>query len=371
MTLTASTPGRICLFGEHQDYLGLPVMAAAISRRIQITARREYARQTTERNFALNLPDIDSRVAIPFAGQPLPYLSKRDYFRSAINVLLREGFTFSNGITGEVRGNIPINSGTSSSSALIVTWLNVLTHLADEPRTLPAEKLAELAEIAEVREFGEPGGMMDHYATAVGGVIYLESQPKIYLETLAPPLGAFVLGDSQEPKDTIGILSRVKFGMLDILKRIRTANPAFSLHTAQPTEVSEYKDLLTKDEYVLLRGTFTNRDLLREARTLVQAPVFNHESFGKLLTAHHQALRDAQRISTPKIDRMLDAAISAGALGGKINGSGGGGCMFAYAPGEASPGVDSPEHTELVAEAIERAGGRAYIVTVDTGTRCW
>ena len=26
-----STPGRICLFGEHQDYLGLPVIPMAIS----------------------------------------------------------------------------------------------------------------------------------------------------------------------------------------------------------------------------------------------------------------------------------------------------------------------------------------------------
>ncbi len=364
--LTISTPGRICLFGEHQDYLGLPVMAAAISRRIQITAQ-----QTPERGFTLYLPDIGSRISIPFADKELPYLTDRDYFRSAINVLLREGFTFSNGIAGEVRGNIPINSGTSSSSALIVTWLNVLTQLADEPRTLPAEKLAELAEIAEVREFGEPGGMMDHYATAVGGVIYLESQPKIYLEALTPPLGAFVLGDSQEPKDTIGILSRVKFGMLDILKRIRSANPAFSLHTAQPTEVLEpecrpVSDLLTKDEYVLLKGTVSNRDLLRQARTLVQAPDFDHYTFGKLLTAHHETLRDAQRISTPKIDRMLDAALSAGALGGKINGSGGGGCMFAYAPDLDSPGGNA----QAVAEAIERAGGRAYIVAVDEGTRC-
>ncbi len=359
--LTVSTPGRICLFGEHQDYLGLPVMAAAISRRIQISAR-----QTPERGFTLNLPDIGSRITIPFAGQPLPYLADRDYFRSAINVLLREGFTFSPGIAGEVQGNIPINSGTSSSSALIVTWLNVLTRLADEPRTLPAEKLAELAEIAEVREFGEPGGMMDHYATAVGGVIYLESQPTIHLETLTPPLGAFVLGDSQEPKDTIGILSRVKFGMLDLLKRIRTGNPAFSLHTAQPTDIAEperqtVKNLLTKDEFVLLRGTFTNRDLLQEARTLVQAPDFDHKKFGKLLTTHHETLRDAQCISTPTIDRMLDSAMKAGALGGKINGSGGGGCMFAYAP----------DNAQTVAEAIERAGGLAYIVTVDAGTRCW
>jgi galactokinase len=46
-------------------------------------------------------------------------------------------------------------------------------------------------------------------------------------------------------------------------------------------------------------------------------------------------------------------------LGGKINGSGGGGCMFAYAP-------NNPEH---VAEAIEKAGGKAYIVQKDEGTR--
>jgi len=46
-------------------------------------------------------------------------------------------------------------------------------------------------------------------------------------------------------------------------------------------------------------------------------------------------------------------------LGGKINGSGGGGCMFAYAP----------TNPKLVAEAIERVGGKAYIIKSDEGTR--
>ena len=34
------TPGRICLFGEHQDYLGLPVIAMAISLRISIVGEK-------------------------------------------------------------------------------------------------------------------------------------------------------------------------------------------------------------------------------------------------------------------------------------------------------------------------------------------
>jgi galactokinase len=56
---------------------------------------------------------------------------------------------------------------------------------------------------------------------------------------------------------------------------------------------------------------------------------------------------------------MMDAALNGGALGGKINGSGGGGCMFAYAPYDP----------EKVAEAIEKVGGKAYIIEPDEGTR--
>ena len=80
-----------------------------------------------------------------------------------------------------MRGEIPINAGTSSSSALLITWLNVLNRMADAPRPLTPEQLAELAYRAEVLEFGEPGGMMDHYATAVGRIIYLASQiPSVF-----------------------------------------------------------------------------------------------------------------------------------------------------------------------------------------------
>lgn len=52
---------------------------------------------------------------------------------------------------------------------------------------------------------------------------------------------------------------------------------------------------------------------------------------------------------------MLAAAMEAGAVGGKINGSGGGGCMLGYAP----------KQTDQVADAIESAGGKAYIVKID------
>jgi galactokinase len=70
-------------------------------------------------------------------------------------------------------------------------------------------------------------------------------------------------------------------------------------------------------------------------------------------------LRDYLGVSTPKIERMMDAAKEAGALGCKINGSGCGGTMIAYAP----------RCEEAVAAAIERADGRAHIVNKSEGVR--
>ncbi|REA58490.1 GHMP kinase [Dyadobacter luteus] len=351
-SLTTSASGRICLFGEHQDYLGLPVIAAAISRRIAINGGFRSDAQVV-----IHLPDINQKEIFELQSE-IPYTSPRDYFKSAINVLTRQGYQFSKGFEVTVHGNIPINSGTSSSSALLVAWINWLTRMADNPSPRTRTEIGELAHKAEVLEFGEPGGMMDHYSTSVGGVIYLQSKPIVKLENFQPSLGSFVLGDSRQAKDTLGILKHVKYGMLDALEKIRKRDPAFSLHTFPAALTPDYKNLLTDAEYTLLEGNLSDRDVLIEALEMLRNDTLNHQRFGELLNIHQRSLRDAKKVSTPKINGMIDAALTAGALGAKINGSGGGGCMFAYAP----------ENPEQVAEAIERAGGAAYIIHVDEGT---
>jgi len=354
-----STPGRICFFGEHQDYLGLPVIAAAISRRISIDG--------TYRNddkIILHLPDLNEKIEFSL-HETFPYVIQRDYFRSTINVLKRKGLVFSRGFDCVIHGNIPINSGTSSSSALIVSWAHFLDKMSDNPAGYSQKELGEIANAAEVLEFGEPGGMMDHYSTAIGNVIYLESQPKIHVEALTPTLGTFVLGDSLEPKDTLGILSRCRYGMENLIKKVKDYDPGFSIFSTQLEETDAYKTLLSPDELSLLRANVDDRNILLRGKALLSqivskadAPDFD-KKLGALLYQHYINLRDHKRTSTPKIERMMDAALSAGALGGKINGSGGGGCMFVYAPTQA----------EEVAEAIDRAGGKSYIIHVDSGTR--
>ncbi|WP_031527051.1 GHMP family kinase ATP-binding protein [Dyadobacter crusticola] len=354
-----STSGRICLFGEHQDYLGLPVIAAAISRRISIDGTYRNDDQVV-----LHLPDLGLRQDFSL-HDTFPYVMQRDYFRSTINVLRRRGLVFSKGFECRIQGNIPINSGTSSSSALIVSWAHFLDKMSDNPAHFSQKELGEIANAAEVLEFGEPGGMMDHYSTAIGNVIYLESTPEIKVETLTPKLGTFVLGDSLEPKDTLGILARCRFGMEDVIKKVTSFNPQFSIFSTPPEHLADYRNILSEDELGLLRANVEDRDILLEGKILLSKNSEEtvdqsfDEHFGNLLYRHYKNLRDFKRTSTPKIERMMDAALLAGALGGKINGSGGGGCMFVYAP----------QNAEQVAEAIEREGGKSYIITVDSGTR--
>ncbi len=349
--IISSAPGRICLFGEHQDYLHLPVIPAAISLRTNI-----YAKRIDKLEINLELPDINSSENIHLNGL-LPYNKKRDYFISSLNVLTKRNHEFSKGINATVRGNIPINSGTSSSSALIVAWLKTLAFLSNQEVNLNPADAAELAFQAEVAEFNEPGGKMDHYATAVGGIIFLDFIPNTNFEVLPNKLKSFVLGNSQQAKDTIGILSRVKVPVESAIRKILQKDSSFNMRTIKLYELDRYKNDLDEHEYNLLIANKKNYEITMQAKEEFLKPVLDHKKIGELLFEEQKILRDDLKISTDRIDKMIDAGMEAGAYGGKINGSGGGGCMFVYAP----------ENTEEVAESIKRVAGETYIISTDEG----
>jgi mevalonate kinase len=57
-------------------------------------------------------------------------------------------------------------------------------------------------------------------------------------------------------------------------------------------------------------------------------------------------------VSDESLEWLINAARKAGALGAKLTGAGGGGCMIALAKNERIP---------QVVEAVQRAGGRPFI----------
>ena len=347
--MEVNTPGRICLFGEHQDYLGLPVIAMGISLRAKIIGEKRK-----DREIIIHKPDIGETER--FQLEDLSYSKPRDYFKSGLRVCKREGLSFANGFECEIRSEIPIKAGASSSSAIVVSWINFLSQMADQPLKWNNKKIGELAYLAEVLEFEEPGGMMDQYSTAMGNLVYVESGPDFFTQTLKASLGNFVLGDSLDQKDTLHVLSNCRDMRLDIFNKLRPTNVGFDLHSC---DLDLDLSALTEVEISKLKCTIENRDLLRTARLELNKDDIDHELIGSMLNEHHSILRDDLNVSTDKIEAMINAANNVGAFGCKINGSGGGGCMFAYAP----------EDPWSVADAIESVGGKAFLINADEGTK--
>ncbi|MEW6655170.1 MAG: galactokinase family protein, partial [Bacteroidota bacterium] len=275
--LSVSAPGRVCLFGEHQDYLYLPVIAAAISKRFFVEGSKRK-----DKHINISLTDLNSSESFELS-EIIPYSLERDYLKSCINVLMREGFTFSKGFDITMRGNIPINAGTSSSSAMIIAWINFLTQMSDQKKALDRKEIANLGYKSEVLEFSEPGGMMDQYTTSIGGVIWLESFPEIQIESINPKLSAIVLGNSEEPKDTKFILSRVKKGVINAVNDLKKKNPEFSLQNIRLEELDRYRSELNQEQLELLHGTIRNRDITFEARQVLISEPINHQRIGRLM----------------------------------------------------------------------------------------
>ena len=343
-----TTPGRICLFGEHQDYLGLPVIALAISLRSTIKAVRR-----NDRKIIINMPDLNQ--VEEFSLDDLSYTKDRDYFKSAIRVCQKEGLNYKNGFDSTIQSNIPIQAGTSSSSSIVVGWIKLISSLADNPPSWDNQTIGKLAYEAEVLEFDEPGGMMDQFSTALGGCIYLSQNP-FQVKKFNPDIGAFVLGNSNESKDTLSILRRCKEDRFLMMKKLKNQNPELDFNNC---DVEHGKSILNTQEEVLLKATIKNRQIFEHGKNELFKNKLSHSKIGKLLYDHHTVLRDLLKVSTDKIDRMIEASLDAGALGAKINGSGGGGCMFAYAP-------DNPIK---IVDAINRSGGNAVIINGEDGVR--
>ena len=352
-----SAPGRICLFGEHQDFLGLPVIACAVDLTIEISGTPR-----PDGVFRVDMPDVGRTEELDGAGL-LQYAHKRDYLRAAVNVLRRHGLVIERGYDCVVHGTIPINAGTASSSALVVAWVTFLLATqrglnrwhGDLP--VPREAIARYAYEAEVLEFGEPGGMMDHYTSALGGLVHISFADTAVVEPLAARLEGLVLGDTLVPKETTETLRESRQAATAGVEQLAREIVGFDPHATALGRVDPWLRQMPDGIGRRVRAQLVNRDLCREAYGLLSRPECEQVTLGQLLLAHQEQLREGLGVSHPRLDELIRAGMAAGAVGGKLNGSGCGGAMFVWAPGRQRE----------AASAIEAAGGRAYPCAVRGG----
>lgn len=354
MKITSCAPGRICLFGDHQDYLGLPIIACAVDRSISLIAI-----PNSTKTLDIHFKDLGKERSIPLSETYTPE-DHEDFLVSALRVAQRYGFVPATGYHIEITGTIPMNAGLSSSSALVVAWCQFLGQTMGKEQMASPELVAQMSYEAEVAELGNPGGKMDQYSIGLGNIIYLETGAQTYFETIGHQLEGLVVGESGIAKDTLGLLADRKTLAIASIKFLQEQEPGFEVSQVDSSSYKSYEDRLLQEYKPYFYAAVHNHLITQQAVSEFKKSPMDLNQIGHLMSQHHTILKDILQITVPRIDAMVDAALEAGALGAKIVGSGGGGCIVALAPGNEAK----------VTQALMRAGAaNAYPVSIAPGAR--
>ena len=346
--ITVSAPGRICLFGEDVDYMNLEVITLALNQRIVVKGRI-----TNTGKLFFNLRDVNR--TIEFQNEKQEISNEREYVASAFN-LYQEHLPTSFGTEIEVKSDLLIGKGLSSSSAFTAA----LVAFFDKAAKLDSSgsEIARKAYLAEVVNLGESGGMMDHYASVIGDVLYLECREPYDYEKININLRGLIIGDTLEKKrDTVEALAQRKREIHWGIQEMKNFDGDFSLENYPLEKVLQFYQERKSSNIQRLMGVLGIRDTVRKGYQVLKSGKEFDEKFAELLNKHHYYQNKYFENVTNKMQNLVDLAKNAGAIGCKLLGTGNGGSFLAFSPGKEKE----------VMQAIDTGGGKAYLVKQDKG----
>jgi mevalonate kinase len=304
---TACAPGKIILLGEHAVVYGRPALAVPV-RQVRACARVEPEPDGPIGGVLLVSADLafTSWLHEATPDHPLAAIS-----RATLAALRLESFP---PLRLTITSSIPVASGLGSSAAVSVAVASALNqHLGG---TLDQQRISDLAFEVERIHHGTPSGI-DNTVVAFDRPVFFRReeppQPLVIGGTFH-----FLIGDTGIGAPTAEAVGRVR-----------------SRWQAEPraTEAvfDEIADMVVEARQALMQG----------AEAVV----------GACLDRNHELLVRLD-VSSPELDRLVEAARGAGALGAKMSGGGMGGNMIALAP---------PGRVEAVAESLASAGAAAVL----------
>jgi len=209
--------------------------------------------------------------------------------------------------------DVPSNSGLGTSSTFTVGVIKALSSY--QQVQLTQHEIAELAVKVERELLAEPGGVQDQYIASFGGICCIDI-PAGGKEVIVSPLRISHACVRQLEQNLLFFFTGQDRDSWRIQQELEAA------HKAKPSQ-SEIFASLDKIKELGLRV----KDALVQERP---------DQFGRLLHEHWEVKKGlSSKISNSRIDRIYDAALQAGALGGKIMGAGGGGYFMFYCQGDA------------------------------------
>jgi len=307
--ISATAPGKIILFGEHAVVYGRPAIAVPVN---QVAARVIVMANPRAAPGALRIqaPDIGLEAdlsEIP-GDHPLAY---------AINLVLDKiGARRAPACVLRIASTIPVASGMGSSAAVSVALLRAFSGFLGSP--LPDEEVNQLAYQVEALYHGTPSGIDNSVITYNRPVFFLRGEPIRILDVPQP--FSVVIGDT-------GISSP-------------TSTTVGDVRCAWREDPDDYDSIFDQI------GSISER-----ARRAIEAGDPGY--LGPLMVENHDLLRRLE-VSSVELDRLIDAAMNAGALGAKMSGGGRGGNMIALV---------GTESVDQVTEALLESGAQRTIAT--------
>jgi D-glycero-alpha-D-manno-heptose-7-phosphate kinase len=296
------TPFRVSFFGGgtdypawYQDHIGM-VMGASINKYCYIML--DYDPQYISHRYRVVYSQIEERQRVADIRHP------------AVRAVLQT-FDSQPGIEILHASDLPARSGIGSSSAFVVGLLNALYASMGNPQQ--EERLAQMATMIEQDILREPVGSQDQILTAWGGFHQITWHPY----APAPCIRPLSIGKPLAKK---------------LAERLMLVYTGARVDGTVPDGGGDQVEILRQ----LAHHAKTGTDLLLAG---------DLDSFGELLDETWESKKQlGPHISTPRIDALYQSARDAGAVGGKLMGSGGGGFMLLYA---------APEQREAIMQAMD------------------
>lgn len=238
--------------------------------------------------------------------------------------------------------DIPSGTGLSTSSAYTVGLIHALK--AYNGKYASQQKIAAEACHLEIDELGEPIGKQDQYGTAVGGLKFI----------------TFHQDDTVDVRPVV-LKNEVKHQLDNNLLLFYTG----LTHSAGDILQQQTKSIASSEEkyQAMVRMTELATEMLD---ALAEKDLHR---FGEILDENWQLKRStSSAIANPTIDSFYERAKSAGAVGGKLLGAGGGGFMLFYCEPKDQPRLKN-ELNELIELPFEFENGGTKIIYV--GDKDW
>ncbi|MDX6476857.1 MAG: galactokinase [Gaiellaceae bacterium] len=310
-------PGRVNLIGEFTDLAGGVALPAALD--LGITLDCEPAQRIELRSHTLQ---ESVSVASDGSGDVSGFGRYVGGIAAELALLGRPPV----GLRGELRSTLPVGSGLSSSAALEIVVAIALCAVAEFE--LEPLELALAAQRAVHRAVGVPSGILDEAACLFGreghAVLFDFTSLEHELVPLPPGVG-LVIADS-------GVSRRLE-------------HSGYATRRRELEEGVQGRVRHVETENVRVRGVvdaFRAGDLVR---------------VGELFREGHESLRDDFEVSTPELDRLVEAAYENGALAARMTGGGFGGSIVAL--------VDAGDGSAFA----ERMPARAWVSAASGGAR--